>query len=108
MRPRVDDQASRRTISRQLRAMIEARGESASSLGRQSGVDAGVISRFLRDERDITLGTLDRLADVMGLRLIEGAKGRPPSKPARPPAKPTRPPRPARPDPPDEPRSDQP
>ena len=71
-------------IGTQLRAMIRARGETASELGRQAGVDPGVIQRFLNEERDIRVETLDRLAEVMGLRLIEGAKGK------------ARPPRPAR------------
>ena len=63
-------------ISRQLRAMIEARGLSAAELGRAAGVDGGVISRFLNGERDVRLETVDRLAEVLGLRLIEGVKGR--------------------------------
>ena len=73
-------------ISGQLRAMIRARGETASELGRQAGVDPGVIQRFLNEERDIRVETLDRLAEVMGLRLIEGAKGK--ARPARRPAAP--------------------
>ena len=77
---------SRGVISTQLRAMIRARGETASGLGRQACVDPGVIQRFLNEERDIRVETLDRLAEVMGLRLIEGAKGkaRPPRRPAAP------------------------
>ena len=77
---------SRGVISGQLRAMIQARGETASELGRQAGVDPGVIQRFLNEERAVSLETLDRLADLMGLRLIEGAKGkaRAPRRPAAP------------------------
>ena len=63
---------SRGVIGTQLRAMIRARGETASELGRQAGVDPGVIQRFLNEERDIRVETLDRLAEVMDLRLIEG------------------------------------
>ena len=77
---------ARGVIGTQLRAMIRARGETASELGRQAGVDPGVIQRFLNEERDIRVETLDRLAEVMGLRLIEGAKGkaRAPRRPAAP------------------------
>ena len=67
---------STRTISRQLRAMIQARGRSAAELGRAARGDRSVLNRFLADERDITLDTVDRLADVLGLRLIEGSSVR--------------------------------
>ena len=39
------------TLSYQLREMIEARGVTAYTLGRQAGVDPGVISRFLTGQR---------------------------------------------------------
>ena len=67
---------SRQVISGQLRMMIQARGMTAYALGQQAGVDPGMIQRFLNQERDIRLDTLDRLADVLGLRLVEGARGR--------------------------------
>ena len=89
---------STRTISRQLRAMIQARGRSAAELGRAAGVDRSVLNRFLADERDITLDTVDRLADVLGLRLIEGAVGKvKPAQAARPPRTRRSAPRPDRP-----------
>ncbi len=71
--PPSEPKPCRQVISRQLRAMIEGRGLSARALGREAGVDSAVITRFLKDERGLTLDTLDRLADVLGLRLIEGA-----------------------------------
>ena len=92
-KPKPDKPTSRRVISNQLRAIIRARGESAGELSRASGVDRGMILRFLAEQRDIKLDTLDRLADVLGLRLIEGAVGK--ARPAR--AKPPRAPRPASP-----------
>ncbi len=67
-----------------MREIIEARGLTAYGAARLAGVDPGVVSRFLTGERDIRLGTADRLASAMGLRLVELArKGRArPSKPA--------------------------
>ena len=79
--PKPTAPTSRQVISRQLRAMIEARGQSAGELSRASGVDRGMILRFLAGKRDIKLDTVDRLADVLGLRLIEGAPVK--AKPAR-------------------------
>jgi transcriptional regulator with XRE-family HTH domain len=69
--------AAKHCVSYQLRELIEARGLTAYGLGQLAGVDPGVISRFLRAERTITLDTLDRLADALGLRLVEvAARGR--------------------------------
>ena len=42
-----------------------------------------MISRFLREERDLRVDTLDRLAEVLDLRLVETGRGRSRVKPAR-------------------------
>src|SRR4051794_35247457 len=68
---------SKHSVSYQLRELIEARGLTAYGVGRLADVDPGVISRFLRNERTITLDTLDQIAEAMGLRLVEvAARGR--------------------------------
>ncbi len=72
---------SRQIISRQLRSIILDSGQTAYALARDSGIDAGQIQRFLNEERDIKLETLDRLAEVLGLRLVE--TGRSKAKPSR-------------------------
>jgi transcriptional regulator with XRE-family HTH domain len=76
---------AKHALSRQLREIIDSRGLTAYALGQESGVDPTVIGRFLADERDIRLGTADKIAAALGLRLVEVAKpkgrGRP-SKPA--------------------------
>lgn len=78
-------EASKHTLSRSLRDVIESRGLTAYALGKESGVDPTVIGRFLAGERDLRLGTADRLAAALGLRLVEvarpGGRGRP-AKPA--------------------------
>ena len=71
------------TLSYQLREFIESRGITAYALGKDAGVDATVIGRFLAGERDLRLGTADRIAQALGLRLVEVAarparRGRPP------------------------------
>ena len=68
--------ASRQVISRQLRQVILDSGLTAYTLGKEAQIDPGMIQRFLNEERDIRLDTLDRLADVLGLRLVEGARSR--------------------------------
>jgi transcriptional regulator with XRE-family HTH domain len=72
-------ESAKHTLSYQLREVIDARGLSAYAVGRDAGVDAAVVSRFLREERGITLETADKIALALGLRLVETAarpKGR--------------------------------
>ena len=61
---------ARATISDQLREIILSRGP-GHAVARSAGVDPGIISRFLRHERGLTLETLNRLAEALGLRLVE-------------------------------------
>ncbi len=68
--PRVD----KHTLSYQLREIIASRGLTAYALGQEAGVDATVVGRFLSGERDLRLGTADRLAAALGLRLVEVAR----------------------------------
>jgi hypothetical protein len=68
------------TLSDQLRGIIEGRGLTAYAVGRLADVDPGVVSRFLSGARDIRMGTADRIAAALGLRLVElgrPARGRP-------------------------------
>jgi transcriptional regulator with XRE-family HTH domain len=67
---------SRRSISEQLRGSILDRGLTAYRLGREAGIDPGLIQRFINGERDIRMKTADALAEARGLRLAEGARGR--------------------------------
>src|SRR3954451_3527209 len=68
---------TKHTLSYQLREVIEARGLTAYAAARLADLDPGVVSRFLTGERDIRLGTADRLASALGLRLVEvGRPGR--------------------------------
>ena len=50
------------TLSEQLRAAIVDSGLSLQQLARETGVDAGSLSRFVRAERTLTLDSADRLA----------------------------------------------
>lgn len=60
------------SLSGQLRRVIKDRGLTAYEVGRISGVDPGMITRFLSGERDIRLSTADRIAAALGLGLVEG------------------------------------
>jgi len=57
------------TISEQLRERIATSQLSPYELAEASGVDRSVLSRFLTGKRSLTLDTVDKLADVLKLRL---------------------------------------
>jgi len=58
-----------RTISEQLRDQIATSKLSPYELAEASGVDRSVLSRFLAAKRSLTLDTVDKLAEVLKLRL---------------------------------------
>lgn len=77
--------ASHAGIAGQLREIIAGRGLTAYSVAQSAGVAPSVVSRFLSRERGLTLETFNAIAEALGLRLVETARGRGrPSKPARP------------------------
>jgi plasmid maintenance system antidote protein VapI len=57
------------TISEQLRDRITTSQLSPYELAEVSGVDRSVLSRFLTGKRSLTLDTVDKLAEVLNLRL---------------------------------------
>ena len=57
------------TLSEQLRDRIATSRLSPYELARASGVDRSVLSRFLSGQRSLTLETVDKLAEVLKLRL---------------------------------------
>jgi DNA-binding phage protein len=59
------------TISGQLRTAIRDSGKTLLAISEASGVDSGIISRFMTGDRMPTLGTVDKLAAAMGLRLCQ-------------------------------------
>lgn len=57
-------------LSDQLRAAISSSGMSISTLSKGIWVSHSVLSRFLRQERTITLETADKLVRRLGLKLV--------------------------------------
>jgi transcriptional regulator with XRE-family HTH domain len=62
----------KRPIADRLREVIRARDLPAHRVAVAAGVSPSMIRRFLDDDRDIRLGTADKLATALGLRLVEG------------------------------------
>jgi plasmid maintenance system antidote protein VapI len=59
----------RADIQDQLRRAIEESPITQYALAKISGIDKGILSRFIRRERTITLATAARLAEALDLEL---------------------------------------
>ncbi len=59
------------TASDTLKEIIRARGLTAYALSKMSGASVDPIQRFLNGERGLTTATFDKLADALGLDLVE-------------------------------------
>lgn len=57
-------------ITAGVRHAIEGSGLSRYEIAKASGVSEAALSRFMSGERGLTTGTLDRLADVLGLEVV--------------------------------------
>lgn len=61
-------------LSDQLRKAMEKSGFSLHALSVGTGIDYAAIHRFYHGERDMRLGTASRLADFLGLKLVQVRK----------------------------------
>ncbi len=59
------------TASETLKEIIRARRLTAYTLAKMSGASVDPIQRFLNGERGLSIATFDRLADALGLDLVE-------------------------------------
>lgn len=74
-----DERDRRGPVSQGLREAISERGLTAYAAAKRAGVSVDAIQRFLKDERGLTLATVDKLADALGLTLCpdEGIQSQP-------------------------------
>ena len=61
-------------ISQQLREAIDASGMSRYRICKELGLPESTMSRFMAGQRGLALTTVDRLGELLGLRLVSGAK----------------------------------
>jgi transcriptional regulator with XRE-family HTH domain len=66
--------ASMASLSDGVRKAIRECGMTRYEIAKRSGVGQGVLSRFMHGQNALTLTTLDKLADVLGLELIVRGK----------------------------------
>ena len=58
-------------ISEQVRQAIANSGASLREISRKTDLYHSQLSLFMRGERGLTLGTLDKLAEYLGLKLTK-------------------------------------
>ena len=56
-------------IREKIREAMEAQGLSINGLARMMGMGAGSLSLFLNGRRGISIGTLERLMEMLGLTI---------------------------------------
>jgi transcriptional regulator with XRE-family HTH domain len=86
---------SRRPFSEQIRDAIRSSDTSRYVLARASGISEAALSRFMQGKQGLTLTSLDKLADTLGLEVVVSVqrtprpapKGRKPAKDKAMPAK---------------------
>lgn len=59
------------TVSGQLRSAILESGLTHYALGKQAGVAPNVLDRFMSGERGLSIGTIDKLCQCLGLDLVK-------------------------------------
>ena len=55
-----------------IRSAVRKDGRSVYRLALDSGVNQGVLGRFMRGERDMNLRTADKVCRALGLKLTKG------------------------------------
>lgn len=60
-----------------IRRAVEASEKTRYRIAKESGVSAGQLSRLVNGERGMTVDTIERLADYLGLRITIETKAKP-------------------------------
>lgn len=68
--------ATRRTLTDELRAAIDASPMSRYAICRAIDLDPAVMSRFMSGQRGLSLETLDKLAKLLDLHIVTGKRTR--------------------------------
>jgi plasmid maintenance system antidote protein VapI len=61
------------TVCDQLRDAIKKSGKTHYRIGKDAGIKPEIVTRFVREERDITGKTFAKLASSLGLTLVPAA-----------------------------------
>lgn len=61
----------KKPVSRALRETIRNRGLTAYATAKRAGVSVDAVQRFMNDQRGLTLGTVDKIAESLELKLCD-------------------------------------
>ena len=70
----------RKTISQQLREAIDASGMSRYRICKEIGLPESTMSQFMTGKTGLALKTVDRVGELLGLRVVAGAEPQPKQK----------------------------
>ena len=59
----------RTSLSDELRQAVEQSGLSRYSVWQQTGIDQGTMSKFMAGDRGLSIESIDKLADLLGLHI---------------------------------------
>ena len=59
------------TLSQQLRRLIKESGMTVYRISKDAGINPAILGRFVNNQRDLTLGTADKIAKVLNLKLMK-------------------------------------
>jgi transcriptional regulator with XRE-family HTH domain len=62
------------TLSEALKKAILKSEMTQYQIAKEAGIDQGMITRFLSDERDLRLETASKIAEVVGAKLVVDAE----------------------------------
>lgn len=66
------------SLSDELRQAVERSGLSRYAIWQQASIDQGSMSKFMAGERGLTLESIDKLAELLGLHIVADAERRRP------------------------------
>ncbi len=64
-------QKKRELLSEQLRGIIEDGPVTRYRISKETGVDASPLCRFVQGKGDVSLTTLDKIGELLGLRSVQ-------------------------------------
>ena len=69
----------RKPLSEELREAVERSGLSRYSIWQQTGIDQGTLCKFMAGDRGLSIESIDKLAELLGLHICTAD-----TKPCRP------------------------
>jgi transcriptional regulator with XRE-family HTH domain len=63
-----------KTLTDQIRSAVRESGLTCYQICKETGIDKASMSKFLSGQRGLSLAHLDKLAELLGLRITKGRK----------------------------------